>query len=145
QTQFDESTGVFSPNVQWIAYVSNETGTRQVYVQSFPASGGKWEISTQGGDHPRWSRDGKELFFLAPDGRLMATDVKASASNFEAGVPKALFEIHGRNSSLDFQYGISAEYAIGADSQRFLLNLAVEESTATPFTVVTNWAAELRQ
>jgi eukaryotic-like serine/threonine-protein kinase len=75
---------------KWIAYTSDESGAPEVYVQTFPASSGKWRISTGGGCQPRWRRDGRELFYIAADRNLMAVDVKLG-STFEAGVPKPLF------------------------------------------------------
>ena len=96
--EFEETCGRFSPNGRWMAYTSNETGRDEVYVQSFPTSGAKWLVSTNGGGWPRWRRDGKELFYLASDGKLMAVSVNGEGT-FKAGVPKALFqtrEIVGR-------------------------------------------------
>ena len=71
-SEFNESQGQFSPNGRWIAYVSDESGMPQVYVQSFPTLTGHWQVSPDGGTQPRWRRDGKELFYLAPDRKLMA-------------------------------------------------------------------------
>jgi serine/threonine protein kinase/Tol biopolymer transport system component len=79
-TSADEIQGQFSPDVHWIAYTSNESGSAEVYVRRFPAAGGKWQISTRGGAQPRWRRDGKELFYLAPDGKLMAVAAFSSTS-----------------------------------------------------------------
>ena len=92
QTPFSESLGAFSPDGRWIAYVSDESGRPEVYVQTFPVSTAKWRVSTNGGTQPRWRRDGKEIFYLASDSRLMAVAVSAGAS-FEAGIPAALFEL----------------------------------------------------
>jgi Tol biopolymer transport system component len=91
QTEFNETHARFSPDGRWVAYVSDESGRAEVYVQSFPATGGKWQISSGGGDEPLWRRDGKELFYVAADGKLMAAEVNQSASTFQAGVPKPLF------------------------------------------------------
>ena len=82
---------MLSPDGRWLAYVSDESGRYEVYVQSFPGGGGKRQVSTGGGIGPRWRGDGKELFYHAPDGKLMAVPVKSGAS-FEAGAPVALFE-----------------------------------------------------
>ena len=94
QTEFDEGYGAFSPDGHWIAYCSFESGRYEVYVRSFTESGaavkaGKWPVSTAGGVWPQWRRDGKELFFTALDGKLMAVPVKAGPT-FEAGVPVTL-------------------------------------------------------
>ncbi len=145
QSQFIERNGQFSPDGRWVAYASNDnTGRYEVYVQSFsPAAGGgggassgKWQISSSGGDQPRWRRDGKELFFLAPDGQLMAVEVRAGAS-FERGTPKALFRT--RLSILALS---GFEYSVSGDGQRFLLNQLAGEEAPTSLTVVLNWAAE---
>jgi eukaryotic-like serine/threonine-protein kinase len=135
-TESDESNGRFSPDVHWVAYVSNETGKNQVYVQSFPASGGgKWQVSTGGGTQPSWRRDGKELFYLAPDRNLMAVAVKAEG---KFDLPKVLFETH-----LDTNlYDSSNHYAVTADGSRFLVNMPVGEHRLALITVVLNWTGE---
>ena len=86
RAEFNESQAQFSSNGKWMAYVSDESGSLQVYVQSFPTLTGKWQISTDGGTQPRWSRDGTELFYLAPDRKLMAVTV-TTADTFERGPP----------------------------------------------------------
>jgi eukaryotic-like serine/threonine-protein kinase len=140
QTEFDEVQGQFSPDGKWIAYTSNESGARQVYVRSFPTSSDKLQVSTAGGAQPQWRRDGRELFYVSPDRKLMAVEVKGDGSTFEAGVPKSLFEprIPGpgafRNS-----------YAVTADGQRFLVITVLEEMTPQPITVVMNWTADLKR
>jgi hypothetical protein len=120
-----------------MAYVSDESGGQQVYVQSFPTLGGQRQISTAGGTQPRWRRDGKELFYLAPDRKLMAVAVKTGAI-FEAESPRALFQTALNVSAFRQSYGVSA------DGQRFLLNASVE-SGSPPITVVLNWAALLKK
>jgi eukaryotic-like serine/threonine-protein kinase len=142
QTSFTETQGRFSPDGRWIAYVSNESGTFQVYVQSFPPSGGKWMISTNGGIQPRWRRDGKELFYLAADRKLMVVDVKEDANKFEAGSPQALFEMH---VSVGLGPIGTSSYEVTRDGQRFLVNTPGEESSPSPLTVVLNWTAGLKR
>ena len=122
QTDFAESYGRFSPDGRWITYVSNESGKREVYVRGFPASGGQWQISNGGGEQPHWRRDGKELFYVSPDKELMAVEVNGSSGTFEAGIPKALFEL-GINSTDRF-----SDYEVTRDGQRFLVNTLVEQS-----------------
>jgi serine/threonine protein kinase len=134
QTKLEWVFGVFSPDARWIAYQSDESGSYQVYVQSFPPSGGKWQISSEGGSWPRFRRDGKELFYLAASGKLMAVEVKANASGFEFSAPRPLFEAHTTD-----------RYAVTADGQRFLINTPVEESSSAPITVVLNWTAEAKR
>ncbi len=137
-TQFVESQGRFSPDGRWIAYVSDESGQPEVYVQSFPATpvGGKWQISTEGASQPRWRQDGKELYYIAADRKLMAVDVKAGTT-FEAGVSKALFEM--RIPVVVSSASFRNDYAVAADGQKFLVLTAVEDTSSQPITVVLNW------
>ena len=134
---FNESQPQFSPDGRWIAYVSDESGTRQVYVQSFPTLGGQRQISADGGSQPRWRRDGKELFFLAPDRKLMAVTVNTGAT-VESDVPRAMFQTTLNPAELRHAYAVSA------DGQRFLLNTPVE-TASPPLTVVLNWPALLKK
>jgi Tol biopolymer transport system component len=136
KTEFNESQGQFSPDGRWMAYVSDESGTQQVYVQSFPRLGGQRQISTEGGNQPRWRRDGKELFYLAPDRRLMAVSVKTDVA-FEADAPRALFQTELNTGEL------RQTYAVSADGHRFLLNTPLEEEEP-PIAVVLNWPALLK-
>ena len=94
QTPSDETSGQFSPDGRWVAYQSNESKTMQIYVRPFPGSGGPWQVSsTAGGSQPRWRPDGKELFYVAPDARLMAVPIAVGvdAQTLEAGAPVPLF------------------------------------------------------
>ena len=141
QTEFAETQGRFSPDGRWVAYISNESGLFQVYVQSFPSSGGKWQVSTGGGAQPHWRRDGKELFYLAPDRKLMAVEVNGTGPTFVPGVPKPLFDAH---VSTAFP-GNAHYYTVTGDGQRFLVNTFVGESTPVPFTIVMNWTAGLKR
>ena len=138
QTPFNEQQAQFSPDGKWIAYTSDDSGTPEVYVQTFPASGGKWRISTTGGAEPKWRRDGKELFYLAPDKKLMAVDTKLGTV-FEAGVPKALFE-----TRILVLTTFRNHYVVTGDGQRFLINSGLEE-TSTPISVVVNWTEDLKR
>jgi len=134
QTQFNEMEAQFSPDGRWMAYSADESGRFEVYVQPIPPSGGKWQISTAGGYQPRWRRDGKELFYLAADRKLMSVAVKAGTS-FEAGVPQALFETR----SLPFLTTLPRTWDVTADGQRFLINTTLADQAQTPLTVVVNW------
>jgi len=139
QTAFNEQQAQFSSDGKWIAYTSDESGSPEVYVQTFPASGGKWRVSTNGGSEPKWRRDGKELFYLSADRKLMAVDVRLGAT-FEAGVPKPLFE-----TRVLVLTSFRNHYAVTADGQRFLVNTNLEQTDFTPISVVVNWTAELKQ
>ena len=140
QTEFNERSGRFSPDGRWIAYASDESGTYQVYVQSFPTSGGKWQVSTNGGSFPAWRRDGKELFYVSEDKKIMAVEVKGEGATFERGAPKVLFDLRVR-SFIDAQ----ARFAVTADGQKFLVNNTIGETASAPIAVVLNWTADLKK
>ena len=128
----------FSSDGKWVAYVSNESGRDEVYVQSFPASGGKWQVSTNGGFTPRWRGDGKELFYIAPDRKIMSVEVKAGATIFEVSSPRGLFE-----APVDAPAGTN-RYDISPDGQRFLVNAPAENTSSSSMTVVLNWLAGVK-
>jgi serine/threonine protein kinase/Tol biopolymer transport system component len=130
-----------SPDGRWMAYASNETGSMQVYVSPFLNGNGKWQVSSAGGQEPKWRQDGKELFYVAPEGKMMAVAVKIGAS-FEASSPVALFQTHRRQpvSSQDvFSYDVSG------DGQKFLVLTKVDEANAAPLSVLLNWASEMEK
>lgn len=139
QTQFEEFSGQFSPDGRWMSYTSNESGQLQVYVQPVPPTGAKWQISTASGNRARWRRDGKELFYIAPDQNLMAVPIKAGAA-FEAGIPQALFRTPiAQNQPNQFLYTPSP------DGQKFLMRAPAGAEAPSPITVVLNWQAGLRK
>jgi serine/threonine protein kinase/Tol biopolymer transport system component len=140
QTEFNERNGRFSPDGRWIAYASDESGAYQIYVQSFPTSGGKFPVSTNGGSFPAWSRDGKELFYVSPDRKMMAVEVKGEGATFEPAVPKVLFDMRVRTFT-DPQ----ARFAVTADGQKFLVNNTIGETASAPIAVVLNWTAGLKR
>jgi eukaryotic-like serine/threonine-protein kinase len=144
QSPSDEQLGQLSHDGRWIAYQSNESGRTEVYVQPFQRTGAKLAISTGGGIAPRWRRDGHELFYIASDGALMAVPLHNSAdgATLEAGAPIRLFRdpIVGGGSML---IGGMQQYAVAPDGQRFLINMAISETTAPPITVVLNWTSAL--
>ncbi len=141
QTPFDERGGRLSPDGRWIAYESDDQGRYEISVQPFPASGGKWQISTTGGIHPRWRADGKELYFISNDNKLMAAEVKPG-SGFEAGVPKTLFDLAPlRVSNSPFSSG----YSVSAAGERFLFVTQGQEVANLQYTVVVNWLAEAKK
>jgi len=138
QTTFDEQNAQFSPDGRWIAYQSNESGRADVYVQPFPGPGTRSLVSTSGGSHVRWRGDGRELFYLGPNGRLMAVPFRAApnAQAPEIGLPGALFTpaLGGAVQQGDFRQ----QYMVAPDGKRFLVPSVTEESTA-PITVILNW------
>ncbi len=140
QSPFSESQGRFSPDGRRIAYVSNESGGSEVYVETFPVPTGKTRISTQGGTEPFWRRDGKELFYLAPDRRLMAVGIDAGPSRFDTGRPQPLFEIPTEQVG-----SMRYHYAVTADGQRFLVATMAEEGFSPTITVVLNWTGALEK
>ena len=139
-TTAEEIQGQFSPDAHWMAYTSNESGAPEVYVRKFPAAGGAWRISTRGGVQARWRRDGKELFYLAPDGKLMSVTVTASPAGVEAGAPRELFNTGITGSFLDRRN----QYLVTRDGQRFLVNISAEDENSGPITVVMNWDGKRR-
>jgi serine/threonine protein kinase len=135
QTRFDENEPHFSFDGKWIAYGSNESGTWQVYVISFPALDQRCQVSAGGGGQPRWRGDGKELYYLSPDGKLMAVDITAGLK-LDCGASRTLFDTGLRMSPVNDQY------AVTRDGQRFLV-LKPQEGTPAPLTVVLNWDADM--
>jgi len=143
-TPFAEAQGKFSPDGHWVVYTSNESGKREVYVQPFPVStGGKWPVSNGGGGQPRWSRDGKELFYFTPDDTLMVVSVTTTGGTFQPGVPKALFRAPILGGSGGGP-GTAWRWDISPDGQRFLMNTTLEETAASPVTVLLNWRSVLK-
>jgi Tol biopolymer transport system component len=135
KTNFEERHAQFSPDGRWVAYRSNESGTAEIYVRPFPGPGGQWQISTSGGIAPRWRHDGKELYYIAPDGRLMAVPIATKAGTLEPGTPVALFrtQIVGGGTNTNRQ-----QYDVATDG-RFLINTAVEDAAVSPVTILQNW------
>jgi serine/threonine protein kinase len=145
-TQFNNTDGQFCPDGRWIAYVSDESGREEVYVRTFsPDSGGatshdegKWIISTGGGNEPRWSPDGKTLYYIGPDMKLMAVAITANEA-FRAGVTKALFQ-----TSASIGGPFRQSWCVAPDGKRFLFAVPSEQRAA-PFDVVLNWQAALKK
>jgi Tol biopolymer transport system component len=141
QTKWTVRNAQFSPDGRWIAYASNETGRMEIYVVPFPTANGRWQVSSAGGQEPRWRQDGKELFYLSAEGKMMAVAVTASNS-FVTGSPVALFQTHRRQP-------ISAQdvfsYDVSGDGQRFLIATKVDEANSAPLSVLLNWALEIEK
>ena len=147
QTEFSELMGQLSPDSHWMAYTSDQSGRREVYVRPFPPAEGQWTISAAGGEMPRWRGDGKELYFRAADGKLMAVPVTRAVAGpkpaFEAGTPVALFDAHIQPTLLNN----ATNYDVTADGKRFLITARVGGDTASapPLTVVVNWNAAAKR
>jgi Tol biopolymer transport system component len=116
QAPFANMAARFSPDGPWVAYSSDESGRFQVYVVPFPGPGGKWQISTAGGQFPRWAQDGKEIFFLAPDNNLIAATVSSEGSGFEVGAVRLLFQTHPKLSSDRFSAARTTSHPTDASS-----------------------------
>ena len=154
QTPFSEVPGRFSADGRWIAYASNESAGRyEVYVAPFPGRGGapgaapgletpgdKWQVSTAGGRWPRWRSDGKEIFYLAPDKKLMSATVNGAGSAFEVGAVRPLFDTRALTIG-----NTGSMYDVSPDGQRFLVNTLAEEAAPAPITLVVNWPALLKK
>ena len=136
KTEANELWGQFSPDGRWIAYQSNETGRYEIYVRPFSIQGGAIPISTAGGVYPRWSRDGKELYFIGPDAKLMAASIRATTRMIDASVPSPLFQPRrvGGGSNV---IGRGHQYDVARDG-RFLINVDAG-SGAPPITLLMNW------
>ncbi|MCM2314796.1 MAG: protein kinase [Thermoanaerobaculia bacterium] len=126
-----EGAARFSPDGKWLAYVSDENGRMEVFVQSNPPGNGKWQISTAGGTQPCWSHDGKELFYLSTDTKIMSVAI-STGTGFEAATPVSLFAVSLRPDTL-------AQFDVSRDG-RFLVNSIVPR-TDTPTSLVTDWRA----
>jgi serine/threonine-protein kinase len=143
ETRFDERGATLSPDGHWLAYQTNSSGRAEIYVRPFPNVGdGQWPVSNAGGGQARWARSGRELFYRAPDGALMAVPVNSEGTTWSAGIPTKLFE--GRYHVGDF-----ASYDVSPDGQRFVM---LKEGGATDqavrlatIIVVLNWREELKR
>ncbi len=140
ETAFNETHARFAPDGRFVAYTSNESGRDEVYVQTFPAGGGKWQISTDGGDQAQWRADGKELLFLGLDRKLRAVAVRTE-HGFEPGVQRLLFETR---TNVPAGLASRAYYTVAADGQRFLVNTIVSDGGRIPITVVLEWSKDVQ-
>jgi Tol biopolymer transport system component len=135
RSEHAEFGGTLSPDGEWLAYQSDESASGEVYVVDFPNKQGKWQVSTKGGTRPVWNRDGKELFYISADGKMMAVEVKGGAL-FEHGAPRPLF---------DARMAPTTFFDVSPDGKRFLLVTPREQAASPPMTVVINWQAELKR
>ncbi|HEX4486409.1 MAG TPA: hypothetical protein VH088_09100, partial [Terriglobales bacterium] len=132
-------TARFSPDGKWVAYASNESGKWEIYVTSFPDAHGKWQISSGGGEQPKWRADGKELFYMSSEAKLMAVPV-TSGANFDAGTPVALFQTNPREMVATSE---QLTYDVSKDGQRFVVNTQVKQTDAIPLSVVQDWPSKV--
>jgi Tol biopolymer transport system component len=136
ETPFAEDSPAFSPDDRWIAYNANPSNRLEVYVRSATPGGGQVQISRDGGWAPRWRGDGRELFFLALDGQMMATAITMTPAGLEAGVPRALFPTPLRRGTE------RRPFAAARDGSRFLFAIP-ERTPPSPVTVIINWTSAL--
>jgi len=134
QTESNERMARLSPDGRWMVYTSDESKQDEVYIQTFPSAGGKLQISRNGGTNPVWSKDGRALFYLSGDRKLMAVDVKGSDGSLKSGVPMALFDIPQGTNNPTFD--------VSKDG-RFLIPVGTGQSTANSLSMVINWQAGL--
>jgi eukaryotic-like serine/threonine-protein kinase len=135
-----ERQAQLSPDGRWVAYVSDDSGRDEVVVQGFPEATDKVTVSIAGGSQPQWRRDGRELFYLSMDLKLMAVDVHATASSFDTAVPRMLFELGDLRGELSARNN----FMPSADGQRFLINRFLTGRGSRPIVVVLDWAAVVR-
>jgi len=140
KTSFNESIAQFSPDGKWIAFESDESGHFEIYLQPFPGPGGTTRVSTNGGAQVRWRSDGKELFYIALDGRLMSVPIQVASNGqtIEPGTAIPLFATHsGSVVSIPF----NQQYDVSPDGQRFLMS-TLRSDNASPITVILNWQGD---
>jgi Tol biopolymer transport system component len=132
-------TALVSPDGRWLAYRSTETGRSEIYITSFPKPGGKLQISVAGGGVPRWRGDGKELFYLSPDKKLMAAELKESGGSLQVLSVQQLFQAH----TLATLRG--SHYDVTRDGNRFVFLGVTGDETSAPLNIVVNWNVELKK
>jgi Tol biopolymer transport system component len=138
KTPFDEGTLALSPDGRWVAYLSNESGRQEVYVRGFPGPEGKWQISTEGAAAPVWARNGRELFYVTTNEKLMVVDISTEPT-FKAGTPRVLLE-----GPFLWRLNLGQNYSVSPDGQRFLV-IQGEDANLTQLNVVLNWFEELKR
>jgi Tol biopolymer transport system component len=138
KTPFEERDAQFSPDGRWVVYQSDESNRFEIYVRPFPGPGGKFQISANGGAQPRWNKNGKEIFYVSLDSKMMAAPVKLSpdGQSVETGSAVTLFPVRIAGGPLITD---NQQYAVSADGQRFLVNLEVGEGTTSPITIIYHW------
>jgi Tol biopolymer transport system component len=137
-TAFNEPYGQFSPDGRWVAYVSDEAGAMEVYVTAFPSGQGKVRVSSSGGYFPRWRKDGKEIYFLTPDGKMMMAGVRSDTGTFRVETAKALFQTTVAATA-------GSSYVVSDDGQWFLVNSRAQSTSPPALGVIFNWPALVRK
>jgi Tol biopolymer transport system component len=142
ETEFNEWHGRVSPDGRWLAYMSNESIRNEVYVTGFPSRNGRWQVSVNGGLFPVWNPNGRELYFVGRDNKMMAVEIGSASAGgggapFQAGIPKPLFDVRMGTSR-------TRSYDVSRDG-RFLIASPVEQTGTVPMTVVLNWQAGLKK
>jgi Tol biopolymer transport system component len=145
QTEFNEMAGRFSPDVRWVAYVSDESGQNEVYIRSFQEPGSQTgakrstttdeqrQVSVSGGDSPRWRQDGKEIYYFSLDNKMMAADISVKGGSLEVSHVHSLFDVPSI-----IQLPMS-DYDVTSDGKKFLINVPFEIQNQSPLTLVVNW------
>jgi serine/threonine-protein kinase len=128
---FSRSEPRISPDTRWLAYVSDESGNDEVYIEAFPPGGAKWQVSLNGGARPVWRSDGRELFYFSKDRRLTSVAIGAVAASLQISSPRPLFGIQ------------QGRYEVSRDL--FLMSSPVEDEPPVPIHVVVNWPNEIRR
>jgi eukaryotic-like serine/threonine-protein kinase len=132
QSAFNTRQGRFSPDGRWLAYVSDESGTDEVYLETFPAGGGRWQVSVDAGANPRWRRDGRELFYISKQRNLMVVPIRATPGSVEFGAALSLFRVPFETYDV-------------ADGNRFILPLPADNGPVASIDVVINWLSDIGQ
>ena len=137
--QFYAGEGVLSPDGKWLAYTSNESGQLEIYIVPFLHGSGKREVSTAGGSYPRWRRDGRELFYLSPDNKIMSAEIAEQGASLTIDKVQTLFQVNPAGGLGGWEYDVSA------DGKKFVVVSQGAQQASAPLTLVTNWPALLKK
>jgi hypothetical protein len=137
-TEFGEAYGEFSPDGKWVAYVSDESGSLEVYVTAFPSGQGKERVSSNGGQFARWRQDGREIYYLTTDNKMMAAAVDPSGGRLTVQGIKELFQTHA-------VVGPGTPFVVSHDGKWFLINSSIPSTDPPSLNVIFNWPALLKK